>query len=1789
MAATVKCPDCGKKMVLRIASKGRFVGKPFYGCSNYPICKKIVDVVKEEKKENKKSKNRKTNKKQEKQSDKKNKQSKKRSYNTGVYAKGYELYKDLDQKEFIGDHKEDLQNTTDNSLKELSKKLLDLSRKNRLINFRHTENSKRFVRFIDEIPDFTLQKLNDGTTFEIIPLPEPDFDPEDEKNDDFLRHLDNLKSTDEDYIKRLNKISENDEDLSSKEALLLEREIRDKVRLILDMPKRKDLNLMSVKEFAKSHKLDPDFTLPKSSNNENVEIHTDNKLQTLLTPDKYERVLQNIFKVNRTQYEEKGVNFLYLIFGFLKWYESDNSEKELISPILILNCEISKKTVRNKTIYTVKSSGEPIQVNQTINERLKKDFGISLPEFDYESKSIEEYFEEISLLIQGKNAWEVKRYMTLSNLDYSKFLMFQDLNASNWPKDSGFLKHSIINEILYGQINEGGESFEKTYDMDDLNNFNSAPFLIFPADSSQHSAVIDALSQKNFSLKGPPGTGKSQTIANIIGAFLASNRTVLFLAEKKTAIDVVKKRLNQIGLGHFCVGITSPNKTDVIDQLKERIENKQTIRTDDFDDTKNKLLENISKLKEYKFTITREYGNLGMRIYDILFKYLNLIKELNEKEIDVLRNLVLTNIKNSSLNDIEDSKFKLNTAKNLGKEVNGYFKNKHNPYANLEKQLNPFEIDELKSISINIPNQIENIVNNSLFQTLHLDKKLNITNFENLSEFIDKFKSIQTIPDIVNKNNTSDINLAVLLNTFIEGVKDIKNNFDKFNLTEIYKDYKYLKNIPKNFTDINDYIKNSKNEIRQDIDLLDTLGKALEDFKDIISNEKSSYELIKLLKEIAPEKETILKLSKFKGISNSLFDKSNAEVIKKALSDLKTLQKNKSDFRYNYETNKTSVRSLEENIKSLKEASSFTWFSSKFKEAKYYFEDICKDSPGKIDKDLMINELSKVLKYKKTEEKFNDNNDYRSLSLTTANSLLNKTNELDNILSLNEKLNQIVKNSRKSISDTSTDNLLDFEKIHKFFDFYQDQSFEGLDKLVNLFETNKLNEINELKNINEKAYQNIDLILEGIEKINIKKDTHLSKIFELTNKIKSIEEASNKLRDNFELQIIKIYENNNLNLIESSLEALNLLAKAPYSSTTIENLLSFDKSRLEDLSNKKNDLIQLIQELKKTISKFEDLTLITINNETLDELSRFCKDFQSDLEILPKWFEYKKILKKELTAEQSEIFSIIEKNLDIEKVQQFYEFLFYHNLSKELYKEYPILNDFGGESLESIRNQYKQLDEQIYKLHSNDIHNTINKRSVPEGISTGLRRDLTEYGLIKHLVNTEKAKVQGLTLRNLVHKTYNALQALMPCFMMSPTYASQCLPRITGLFDLLIVDEASQLTPEMCISSMARSRQAIIVGDEKQLPPTNYFQSGDADQIEEEDDLEVIEEKSILDQSLARFRNIRDLRWHYRSRHQNLISFSNENFYLSRLNIFPNAEPGNDYFGIKYHYLDTIYETRVNNAEVEKICDLLEEFAIKYPKKSSIIVTMNKYQEFEIENEIARRRSKSKELNDYIDYWDLPENRIERFDVKNLENVQGDERDCVFISTIFGPQVKGKKPRQNFGPINKNGGHRRLNVLFTRAKDRIELVTSLKSSDILLDAAPLGKKIFAEYLLFAETGKLKVRETYGELEVDSPFQEFVKNEIKSLGYEVVNEVGVRGFSIDIGVKDPKNSHRFLCGVECDGATYHSSKSIRDNDKLRQEILESLGWNIYRIWSTDWFADKNNQLNKLKSYLENLSN
>tara|TARA_B100000029_G_scaffold378516_1_gene373283 strand:- start:470 stop:1735 length:1266 start_codon:yes stop_codon:yes gene_type:complete len=420
---------------------------------------------------------------------------------------------------------------------------------------------------------------------------------------------------------------------------------------------------------------------------------------------------------------------------------------------------------------------------------------------------------------------------------------------------------------------------------------------------------------------------------------------------------------------------------------------------------------------------------------------------------------------------------------------------------------------------------------------------------------------------------------------------------------------------------------------------------------------------------------------------------------------------------------------------------------------------------------------------------------------------------------------------------------------------------------------------------------------------------------------------------------------------------------------------------------------------------------------------------------------------------------------------------------------------------------------------------------------------------------------------------------------MSPIVLAELVSAQEDLFDLLIVDEASQMRTEDAIGGLARSKQCVIVGDPEQLAPTSFF--GVAEQEAEEED-EIVEE-SVLDLALSRFKPKRMLRWHYRSRNEKLINFSNHNFYENQLIIPPSPIVKSP---IHFNYVKAQYKGKINNQEKEVLIDGLEEFMKNNIRKnendkkakSCLVVTMNKDQQELIEDSIRFRENTSKVIEDYRKSWD---NTLEKFTVKNLESVQGDERDCIFISTVFGPNEKGKV-LQTFGPINqRDKGHRRLNVLFTRAKKEIQLYTSMNPNDILINDAPRGRVVFKNYIEYAKTGKLETGDVSQGKEPMSEFEVFVKEGLEKMGYQVDPQVGVSGFFIDLGVKHKSFPDGYILGVECDGRAYHSSKSQRDNDILRQSVLEDLGWNIYRIWSTDWFYNPQKELNKLDRYIKKI--
>ena len=322
-----------------------------------------------------------------------------------------------------------------------------------------------------------------------------------------------------------------------------------------------------------------------------------------------------------------------------------------------------------------------------------------------------------------------------------------------------------------------------------------------------------------------------------------------------------------------------------------------------------------------------------------------------------------------------------------------------------------------------------------------------------------------------------------------------------------------------------------------------------------------------------------------------------------------------------------------------------------------------------------------------------------------------------------------------------------------------------------------------------------------------------------------------------------------------------------------------------------------------------------------------------------------------------------------------------------------------------------------------------------------------------------------------------------------------------------------------------------------------------------DDDIEVFD--SILDECLGIGLPVKTLKWHYRSKHEDLIAFSNQRFYDGAMITFPAAKAETDSLGVKLVYVpDGVYDRggeRNNPVEAEKVADLVFEHFKNYPKKTLGVVTFSIAQMDAVQEAIDRRIETQPEFDHFF-----KEDRLEGFFIKNLENVQGDERDVIFFSVGYGFD-QNKQISMNFGPLNKPGGERRLNVAVTRAREKVVLITSIKGSDIDKDAQALGVQTLRTYLDYAEHGTSTLKSKAKEGAFDSPLDEDVANEIKKLGYQIVPEVGCSGYKIDIGVIDPVNKGCYLLGVECDGKTYQSSSSARDRDRLREQVLRQLGW------------------------------
>ncbi len=488
-----------------------------------------------------------------------------------------------------------------------------------------------------------------------------------------------------------------------------------------------------------------------------------------------------------------------------------------------------------------------------------------------------------------------------------------------------------------------------------------------------------------------------------------------------------------------------------------------------------------------------------------------------------------------------------------------------------------------------------------------------------------------------------------------------------------------------------------------------------------------------------------------------------------------------------------------------------------------------------------------------------------------------------------------------------------------------------------------------------------------------------------------------------------------------------------------------------------------------------------------------------------------------------------------------------------------------------------------------DLIRNTHLEQVPQGSAGQMSRIRSEIG----------KKRRHRSIRSMMDHAAQMIQKIKPIFLMSPISVAQFLKPGNVEFDLLVIDEASQVRPEDAIGSIARVKQIVVVGDQQQLPPTSFFdrlsedRDGDEDETEDGSEYQAVkatEFESVLSLCEARAFGQRMLQWHYRSRDPSLITVSNAEFYGNRLILPPSPTLLDDQYGLKFVRVPGVYSSRAsgkgragtNRIEAERMVARLQEIARDRPSMSVGIVTFSKSQADMVTEVLEFERRQDPALEEFLQ----DDTKNEGVFVKNIENVQGDERDIILISVGYGPhEANGRLASMRFGPVNSEGGERRLNVLFTRSRFACEVFASFDPADIKTsETSRRGLGVLKRFLEFAKTGVIP--ETYvSQGGADSPFEEDVAAEVRKLGYSIDHQVGTKGFRIDLGVRSPHNSEHFILAIECDGATYHSALWARERDRLRQAVLEGQGWRFHRIWSTDWFYRRGQEIARLKTALK----
>lgn len=1669
---------------------------------------------------------------------------------------------------------EDLAAHIQSRIETMRPKLLDLTRRNPLISTRLTPKSTSIVRFVDELPDVLAFHLLNGTRLRLVPLPALEDAPLEESTEEFQEALSTLRLTDSDYLEALSKIDPNSEaGLDRLQAA--ESALGDRVREALSIPIRQHRTKPSIAEHARAHGIAPSYDLPEPIDEHADGRHRDTDIQTLFLPKELERRLNQLTAKCRTWTEETGLNVLSAAFGFLEWKEPSSTESQF-SPLILLPIEIDKEKTPSGTEFWISALGEPAETNVVLTEKLRLEFGIELPQFD--GNSMEDYWARLQSSSPASLPWKIRRQAACGIFPSARIAMYHDLDTTKRNFEQCAAVAALLGSTAAGELSP----FASEYDVDAKENQIPTTSTVLDADSSQFSVLIDLARGKSLAVEGPPGSGKSQTIVNAIAGALSSGKSVLFVAEKNAALEVVRSRLESLNLGDFILPLQADRSTrgQVIQSVRQRLTLSPPKAPQALDIKIAQFEAAREELADYIGISTSDFQRSGLTVHQIIARALSTAYLLDGLP-DAIRTTEIPNIGESSASkrvEIQNGARRLEGAweaamsagtswadiravglhsfdanqavrdMEVAAEAASVAAKEAESLGRMNVHFLPHETDILDQL-------IRKILESAASTDLGLVGRLAMSEAGSVVEaFLAQAKKVGEYEIAVARTIAQPLDPSVP-----QRLREIASiceqaNVPKPNLLELDRD----------IADLSAALQKSELDAGRLSQLLTRVPNASQ-------LPVSAIRLASSIARTANKDAAALR-------ATVPWDHPLLAMAARLIAEMRTILERRTELEKTIATTGSETAEVVRgHIATLRSATLLSRFGRTYKAARQYYLSITRRETFALNDAVAdLSQLADWLSAMQSAMEAEKATPFFGPYVRTLDQSLDDFSRLVEFYAAIES--QLAGDDNKPLREYLR--TASFEELLALPEF-SGLEFEGPIQDIAGYWAKQRADYDQ-KQRAAKRLQSYQSIFVG----NVPATSSLvdvSKNLERLQAVKRTLDGDERAKEILQSRFVGVKTTRES--VEPELGIASALRAGPWREAVGSILAS---GRFDDLKTVWEGFRHANDTLRRNLSDVDDRCgtsfYSSITSVPLTDLTEKLRRAAADREGLLLFAAF---------ASEKATFASFGLNWVVDALAATPEGLkdlpgkidatVMYGLARAVYREYgPRLSKHSGLTLDAARYRLADADREVMKLSREMVRrNTCLAAKPPAGVNTGKKSEWTEMALL----NNECAKKQRfISARDLTRRAGRALKALKPCWMMSPLAAAQYLPAGGHMvFDLCIIDEASQMPPEDAIGAIARCKQVLVVGDTNQLPPTSFFRKVLED--EGADDDELVLEESILEIANAVFRPARRLRWHYRSQHSSLIQFSNHYIYNNDLVVFPSPTDRREGMGVSLHPVKGLCRSGVNTEEAVAMVREACAFMRKWPGRSLGLVTMNQKQRDLLQEEMERAVARDKRAADYIERWQEERDGLEPFFIKNLENVQGDERDAIFIGTVYGPEAIGGGVRQNFGPINGVAGRRRLNVLFTRAKQVVITFSSMTASDIKADDfGNPGALLLRRWLEYSASGVTSAL-VASVRDPDSAFETFVADQVRAIGCEPVPQVGVAGYFIDIGVRHPKWPYGYILGVECDGATYHSSKSARDRDRLREEVLNRLGWTLHRIWSTDWFSDPGRQANRLRAVIE----